>query len=49
MRKVVDKLVTIHDYALFSFPSYVAINGNAYAEDLDYESYYDDTEFLLGT
>lgn len=49
MRKVVDKLVTIHDYAPFAFPSYLVINGNAYAEDLDYESYYGDTEFLLGT
>jgi UDP-2,4-diacetamido-2,4,6-trideoxy-beta-L-altropyranose hydrolase len=48
MRKVVDKLVTIHDYAPFAFPSHVVINGNAYAEDLDYESYYGDTEFLLG-
>jgi spore coat polysaccharide biosynthesis predicted glycosyltransferase SpsG len=49
MRKVVDKLITIHDYAPFAFPSHVVINGNAYAEDLDYESYYGDTEFLLGT
>lgn len=49
MRKEVDKLVTIHDYAPFAFPSHVVINGNVYAEDLDYESYYGDTEFLLGT
>lgn len=49
MRKIVDKLVTIHDYAPFAFPSHVVINGNAYAEDLDYESLYGDTEFLLGT
>jgi UDP-2,4-diacetamido-2,4,6-trideoxy-beta-L-altropyranose hydrolase len=49
MRKVVNKLVTIHDYAPFAFPSHVVINGNAYAEDLNYESYYGDTEFLLGT
>lgn len=49
MRKVVDKLVTIHDYAPFAFPSHVVINGNAYAEDLDYDSLYGDTEFLLGT
>ncbi|RCW48195.1 UDP-2,4-diacetamido-2,4,6-trideoxy-beta-L-altropyranose hydrolase [Halanaerobium sp. MA284_MarDTE_T2] len=49
MRKVVDKLVTIHDYAPFAFPSHVVINGNAYAEDLDYESLYGDTEFRLGT
>lgn len=48
MRKVVDKLVTIHDYAPFAFPSHLVINGNAYAEDLDYESYYEDTEFRLG-
>ncbi|PTV93030.1 UDP-2,4-diacetamido-2,4,6-trideoxy-beta-L-altropyranose hydrolase [Halanaerobium saccharolyticum] len=48
MRKVVDKLVTIHDHAPFAFPSHVVINGNAYAEDLDYESYYGDTEFRLG-
>ena len=49
MRKVVDKLITVHDYAPFAFPSHVVINGNAYANDLDYESYYGDTEFLLGT
>jgi UDP-2,4-diacetamido-2,4,6-trideoxy-beta-L-altropyranose hydrolase len=49
MRKVVDKLITVHDYAPFAFPSHVVINGNAYAEDLDYKSYYGDTEFLLGT
>lgn len=49
MRKVVDKLITVHDYAPFAFPSHVVINGNAYAEDLNYESYYGDTEFLLGT
>ncbi|RAK12630.1 UDP-2,4-diacetamido-2,4,6-trideoxy-beta-L-altropyranose hydrolase [Halanaerobium saccharolyticum] len=49
MRKVVDKLVTIHDYAPFAFPSHVVINGNAYADDLDYESLYGDTEFRLGT
>jgi len=48
MRKVVDQLVTIHDYAPFAFPSHVVINGNAYAEDLDYESLYGDTEFRLG-
>jgi UDP-2,4-diacetamido-2,4,6-trideoxy-beta-L-altropyranose hydrolase len=49
MRKVVDKLVTIHDYAPFAFPSHIVVNGNAYAEDLDYESLYGDTEFRLGT
>jgi len=49
MRNAVDKLVTIHDYAPFAFPSHVVINGNAYAEDLDYESLYGDTEFRLGT
>ncbi|PUU87598.1 UDP-2,4-diacetamido-2,4,6-trideoxy-beta-L-altropyranose hydrolase [Halanaerobium sp.] len=49
MRKVVYKLVTIHDYAPFAFPSHAVINGNVYAEDLDYESLYGDTEFRLGT
>jgi UDP-2,4-diacetamido-2,4,6-trideoxy-beta-L-altropyranose hydrolase len=49
MRKVVDKLVTIHDYAPFAFPSHIVINGNAYAKDLDYESLYGDTKFRLGT
>jgi len=49
MRRIVDKLVTIHDYAPFAFPSHIVINGNAYAEDLDYESLYGDTEFRLGT
>jgi UDP-2,4-diacetamido-2,4,6-trideoxy-beta-L-altropyranose hydrolase len=49
MRKLVDKLITIHDYAPFAFPSHVVINGNDYAEELEYESLYGDTEFLLGT
>jgi UDP-2,4-diacetamido-2,4,6-trideoxy-beta-L-altropyranose hydrolase len=49
MRKIVDKLVAIHDYAPFAFPSHVVINGNVYAEDLNYKSLYGDTEFRLGT
>ncbi|SDC92567.1 UDP-2,4-diacetamido-2,4,6-trideoxy-beta-L-altropyranose hydrolase [Halanaerobium congolense] len=49
VRKFVDRLITIHDFAPFAFPSDVVINGNVYAEDLDYQSYYGDTEFRLGT
>lgn len=49
IKKIVDKLVTIHDFAPFSFPSDIVINGNIYASDLDYQSLNDNTKFLLGT
>ena len=49
IKKVVDRLVSIHDYAPFAFPSDIVINGNIYAPELDYKSLYGDTEFLLGT
>ena len=48
MRKSVNKLVTIHDYAPFAFPTHIVINGNAYAKEMVYKSYYGDTKFLLG-
>lgn len=49
MKKVVGKLVSIHDYAPFAFPSDIVINGNVYAPELDYKSTGGNTEFLLGT
>ncbi|GAB6100062.1 UDP-2,4-diacetamido-2,4,6-trideoxy-beta-L-altropyranose hydrolase [Halanaerocella petrolearia] len=49
LKEVVDKLVSIHDFAPYVFPSDMVINGNVYAPDIDYQSYAGDTEFLLGT
>ncbi|OCL27611.1 UDP-2,4-diacetamido-2,4,6-trideoxy-beta-L-altropyranose hydrolase [Orenia metallireducens] len=49
MKSVVKKLISIHDFAPFSFPSDVVINGNVYGDKLDYSSISKDTEFLLGT
>lgn len=43
-------LVTVDDLNLLeSYPSDIVINGNIYAEDLDYKSTYGQTKFLLGT
>lgn len=43
-------LVTIDDLNLLeSYPSDIVINGNIYAEDLNYKSTYGQTKFLLGT
>ncbi len=42
-------LITIDDLNhLESYPSDVVINGNIYAEDLNYKSTYGNTQFLLG-
>jgi UDP-2,4-diacetamido-2,4,6-trideoxy-beta-L-altropyranose hydrolase len=49
MKSVVKKLISIHDFAPFSFPSDIVINGNVYGDKLDYSSISKDTEFLLGT
>lgn len=43
-------LVTIDDLNLLeSYPSDIVINGNIYAENLNYKSTYGQTKFLLGT
>lgn len=49
LKNVVKRLVSIHDFTPFPFPSDLVINGNVYAPDLEYESYSGDTKFLLGT
>jgi len=49
MKRIVDKLVTIHDFAPFAFPSDIVINGNVYAPKLDYKSTHGNMQFLLGT
>jgi UDP-2,4-diacetamido-2,4,6-trideoxy-beta-L-altropyranose hydrolase len=42
-------LVTVDDLNLLeSYPSDIVINGNIYAEDLNYKSTYGQTKFLLG-
>lgn len=48
-KEIVKKLVTIHDFAPFAFPSDIVINGNIYAPWLDYRSLNGHTQFLLGT
>lgn len=48
VKKEVDLLVSIHDFVPFPFPSDIVINGNVYAEKMEYESLNDNTEFLLG-
>jgi pseudaminic acid biosynthesis-associated protein PseG len=43
-------LVTVDDLnSLESYPSDIVINGNIYAEDLNYKATYGQTKFLLGT
>lgn len=49
MKKVVDKLVSIHDFAPFPFSADIVINGNIYAGELNYKSVDGDARFLLGT
>ncbi|TDX58935.1 UDP-2,4-diacetamido-2,4,6-trideoxy-beta-L-altropyranose hydrolase [Orenia marismortui] len=46
LKKVVGKLVSIHDSDPFIFPSDMIINGNIYASNLDYNS--KGAELLLG-
>ena len=48
LKKVVGKLVSIHDFYPYPFPSDIVINGNAYAEELDYDNSDSSTDFLLG-
>jgi len=49
MKKTGVFLVTIDDLnSLESYPSDIVINGNIYAEDLNYKSTYGQTKFLLG-
>ncbi|AGB42116.1 pseudaminic acid biosynthesis-associated protein PseG [Halobacteroides halobius DSM 5150] len=49
LKKTVTKLISIHDFAPFVFPSDIMINGNIYAPSLDYHSLNGNTDFLLGT
>lgn len=49
VKKEVELLVSIHDFAPFSFPSDIVINGNVYAADMEYKSLNGNTKFLLGT
>lgn len=49
LKRVVGKLVSIHDFAPFPFPSDLVINGNIYAPDLEYSPLTANTKFLLGT
>ncbi|MTI59294.1 MAG: UDP-2,4-diacetamido-2,4,6-trideoxy-beta-L-altropyranose hydrolase [Firmicutes bacterium] len=49
VKKAVDNLVSIHDFAPFPFPADIVINGNIYADELNYKSVNGDTRFLLGT
>jgi UDP-2,4-diacetamido-2,4,6-trideoxy-beta-L-altropyranose hydrolase len=48
MKEHVWKLVSIHDFAPFPFPSDIVINGNPYALLLDYKTT-TNTRFLLGS
>lgn len=49
LKKLVDNLVSIHDFAPFPFPADIVINGNIYADELNYRSVDGDSRFLLGT
>lgn len=49
VKKIVERLVSIHDFAPFPFPADVVINGNIYADELNYKSVNGNTRFLLGT
>ena len=49
LKKMVGKLVSIHDFAPFPFPSDMVINGNIYARELEYKSLDTRARFLLGT
>lgn len=49
LKRIGGKLVSIHDFAPFPFPSDIVINGNIYAPELEYVSLGGDTSFLLGT
>ena len=49
LKKVVNKLVSIHDFVPYKFPSDIVVNGNIYAPELNYQSTTGDTKFLLGT
>ena len=49
LKNIAGRLVSIHDFAPFPFPSDIVINGNIYAPELAYESLEGNTRFLLGT
>jgi UDP-2,4-diacetamido-2,4,6-trideoxy-beta-L-altropyranose hydrolase len=48
LKKVTNKLVSLHDFVPYSFPSDIVVNGNIYASQLNYKSMTNDTDFLLG-
>ena len=48
LKEVVDKLISIHDFVPYAFPSDIVVNGNIYAPKLDYQSTTAKTDFLLG-
>ena len=41
-------VVSVDDNSLLSYPSHLVLNGNIYAEELEYKSGHDDTQYLLG-
>lgn len=48
LKKNVPLLVTVDDLNQMVFPSDIVINGNIYANELNYRSEYGNTRFLLG-
>ncbi len=49
LKKKAELLVSIDDLNLWPWPSDIVINGNLYANDLDYKSSNGNTRFLLGS
>ena len=48
LKKIVNKLVSIHDFVPYKFPANIVVNGNIYAPKLDYQSTTGNNHFLLG-
>ncbi len=49
LRMNVEKLICIDDNNICAYPSNIIINGNIYAQDLNYDVIYEDTKLLLGS
>lgn len=49
MKQLVRLLVSIDDNSLYRYPSNIIINGNIYANNLDYKLMNKDTKLLLGS
>ena len=49
LKEVVERLVSIHDFAPHPFSSDIVINGNIYGSKLNYISSTGESKFLLGT